>query len=316
MKTPLITIVALTIASLAGAAASAAPFSEYFDAASPPALPNGWTSSLLWQTSTNTPDTTPNCARAQAQEMQNLGFRFLDQNLTSPPVPVSYPNAILSFRHKFKLSPESGATLEISIDGGGFTQITQAGGQFSEGAYSGNAASNPFGPFGWNGQESNYIRTTVRLPAAATGLVCQFRWRVADSTGTPSPDFWQIDTVALCDPGCPDNITVEAAPDACERVVEYAAPSCADACNPPSGSAFPVGTTTVTCVGDTAPSCRFDITVTESTAAGARKCSGCDGGMCGAGAAPLMPLSLLVLARNRRRRRHQLRISQSDRCQP
>src|SRR5262249_24362156 len=52
--------------------------------------------------------------------------------------------------------------------------------------------------------------------------------------------------------------------------VTYPAPTttgdCGDViCNPPSGSFFPVGTTTVTCVTEAGPDCSFTVTVVDTT---------------------------------------------------
>ncbi len=73
---------------------------------------------------------------------------------------------------------------------------------------------------------------------------------------------------------CPADINVGTAPGVCSAVVTWADPVATDdcgavttVCNPPSGSTFQVGTTTVTCtttdgVGNTA-SCTFDVTVAD-----------------------------------------------------
>lgn len=71
---------------------------------------------------------------------------------------------------------------------------------------------------------------------------------------------------------CPANITASASPDACSAIVNYTTPtSCTGAtvgCAPASGSAFPVGDTTVTCtatVGESSASCTFTVTVDDTT---------------------------------------------------
>jgi hypothetical protein len=71
---------------------------------------------------------------------------------------------------------------------------------------------------------------------------------------------------------CPANITVSGDPGQCSAVVTFA-PSVSDpgadiVCNPPSGSAFPVGMTTVNCVATDASSnqsaCYFSVTVNDT----------------------------------------------------
>jgi hypothetical protein len=63
---------------------------------------------------------------------------------------------------------------------------------------------------------------------------------------------------------CPDNITVGNDAGQCSAVVNFTAQG-AESCSPASGSAFPVGTTTVTCVAGS-ESCSFTVTVTDSEA--------------------------------------------------
>ncbi len=73
---------------------------------------------------------------------------------------------------------------------------------------------------------------------------------------------------------CPTDISVGTDPGVCSAVVTWTDPVATDdcgtvttVCNPPSGSTFPIGTTTVTCtttdgVGNTA-TCTFDVTVAD-----------------------------------------------------
>jgi hypothetical protein len=71
---------------------------------------------------------------------------------------------------------------------------------------------------------------------------------------------------------CPTDISVPNDPDACSAVVTYTEPSGADCgtvtCDHPSGSIFPVGTTTVTCKSSVDPtaSCSFKVTVNDTQA--------------------------------------------------
>ena len=104
------------------------------------------------------------------------------------------------------------------------------------------------------------------FPIGTTNVVC-----FGDSGGPCS--F----TVTIKDPGttisCPGNMNVsEGSPGIGSAVVTYASPtfpdSCAAptaACNPPSGSSFPVGTTTVSCLttnsSNTQLSCSFTVQV-------------------------------------------------------
>jgi hypothetical protein len=74
---------------------------------------------------------------------------------------------------------------------------------------------------------------------------------------------------AACMITCPANITKSNDPNQCGAVVTYPAPTTTGTCgtvtcNPPSGSFFPVGTTTVTCTTVAGPSCTFTITVNDT----------------------------------------------------
>jgi hypothetical protein len=67
---------------------------------------------------------------------------------------------------------------------------------------------------------------------------------------------------------CPANITVANDPNQCSAVVNYPTPSgsgCGTVtCSPASGTAFPVGTMTVTCTAAAGPSCSFTVTVNDT----------------------------------------------------
>ena len=73
-----------------------------------------------------------------------------------------------------------------------------------------------------------------------------------------------------CNLACPANITQAAPAGSCSRVVNFSQPGASDACgtitdSPPSGSTFPVGTTTVTRTSSLGTSCSFTVTVTDVT---------------------------------------------------
>jgi hypothetical protein len=77
---------------------------------------------------------------------------------------------------------------------------------------------------------------------------------------------------------CPANVSMSNDPGQCGAVVNYAAPTASDncdmsltiVCSPPSGSFFPVGTTTVTCTAtddaSNQTSCDFSVTVNDTEA--------------------------------------------------
>jgi hypothetical protein len=75
---------------------------------------------------------------------------------------------------------------------------------------------------------------------------------------------------SLCSITCPANITQSTDSGQCTAVVAYSPPTVSGSdcgtitCSPASGSAFPVGTTTVTCTTTAGPSCSFTITVSDT----------------------------------------------------
>jgi large repetitive protein len=99
-----------------------------------------------------------------------------------------------------------------------------------------------------------------------------------DATGIPVEQCNFTVTVIDTEPPtitCPDDMTVTNDPGDCGAVVSYIGPAVSDncpgvmsSCTPPSGSFFPVGTTTVTCTATDASGniaeCTFNITVIDT----------------------------------------------------
>jgi len=104
--------------------------------------------------------------------------------------------------------------------------------------------------------------TCTATDAAGNHATCSFTVTVND---TQAP-------VATC----PQDITVPAAEGQCSAIVTYSAsasdncPGASISCDPPSGSSFPVGQTTVTCTATDAAgnhaTCSFTVTVTDEGA--------------------------------------------------
>ena len=119
-------------------------FSESFDGVTAPALPAGWVASFTsgpanctptgtcslgsdWATSADTPHTAPNCA------FHDDPGCVTDSNLDTPSIPIPSPifsePVNLIFENNYNLeSGFDGGVLEISINGGAFTDIVTAGG--------------------------------------------------------------------------------------------------------------------------------------------------------------------------------------------
>jgi hypothetical protein len=278
---------------------SPASFSENFDGVTAPALPSGWTTARsgaganppLWVTNTTTPDTPPNAAFGAGSTTPG------ESSLTSPatliptaPLNGTNPGVRLTFRNSFNTEAGfDGGVLEISINGGPFQDVIAAGGTFLEGGYNGAIGvtdSVLTGRAAWTGSSGGYITTTLVLPPASYGQNAQIRWRTAYDTGTnPTGGGMRIDTVSIfaatrvccagaCVLTCPANITVPNDAGDCGAIVTFADPTETGNCggvitaDHPSGSFFPVGTTTVTFTdtrldGSTA-TCNFTVTVNDT----------------------------------------------------
>ncbi|HYP28851.1 MAG TPA: S8 family serine peptidase [Blastocatellia bacterium] len=269
--------------------ASAQPCAENFDAVTVPALPAGWTATTAidcansnpWETS-NAGTPTPPADSAPNAAFVNDPNCISDERLDSPAFPITSASATLTFRQNRNLENGfDGGVLEASINGGAFQDILATGATFAVGGYNGTISVNFGSPIAgrqaWTGNSAGFVTTTVNLPASANGQSWVFRWR-RGSDSSVSGQGWRIDSITTtgtscggavpCDLTCPANITVSNAPNQCGAVVNYPAPtstgSCGTVtCSPPSGSFFPVGTTTVTCTG-TGDTCSFTITVQDT----------------------------------------------------
>ncbi len=175
-------------------------FLENFDDSEGKSLPPGWT------TSAEGGQTEWTISSEQADSPRYSAFspdpRVVGVNeLVSPEIPIRSPQAELRFRNWYELETTflrnrlyDGSVLEISISGGKWTDILDAGGSFVSGGYDygliDSCCQNPLaGRRGWSGRsgnnlESEFIDTIVDLPASAAGQNVRFRWRVGTDIGT------------------------------------------------------------------------------------------------------------------------------------
>jgi subtilisin-like proprotein convertase family protein len=189
------------IANFAADGGGGFPPDEDFDEVTAPALPAGWVTSTTtgsdFTTVTNFADTAPNAAFAIDLASVN------DFTLDSPSF-VPLGTTTLTFRHQFNLEDTfDGAVLEISINGGPFTDIVTAGGSFGSGGYTDTISSNFSSPIAgrqaWSGSSGGFITTVATLPAAATGQPTVLRFRTADDVSVaPGTDpGWWVDSIHL-----------------------------------------------------------------------------------------------------------------------
>ncbi len=177
---------------------------QNFDSVSPPTLPAGWIAQVVtglmtpWTTSATSPDSAPNSVAATTVTSAS------DNRLTSPVVSVPLSAPQLSFRHRWNLeSTYDGGILEISINGGAFTDIIAAGGIFVSGGYNSTIDTHFGSPIAgasaWSGNNNTgYTTTLINLPPGAAGQNVQFRWRLAcDTSVSVSGAIWRIDTINL-----------------------------------------------------------------------------------------------------------------------
>ena len=257
-------------------------FTQNFDGVTAPALPAGWVSATTngdgdctvggplctlgtqWTTVSGSSDTAPNHA------FHNDPSCVTDSTLDTPSIALPASASKLTFRHNFTTENTfDGGVLEISINGGAFTDIITAGGSFVSGGYNGTISVNFLSPIAgrmaWTGTSAAYSTVTVNLPASSQGQPTKLRFRFASDCSVASTG-WNIDTISItggfvcascpigtpCILTCPANQTRNNDPNQCGAVVTYPAPTSTGACgtitcSPASGSFFPVGMTTVTC---------------------------------------------------------------------
>ncbi len=192
-----------TVSSVFRAGAPRVAFAQAFDGVAAPALPAGWTASNavggppLWVTTANGPDTAPNAAF-----VIDPGFAS-DRRLDSPGIAIATAAARVTFRSSYNLeSTFDGGVLEISIGGGPFQDILDAGGAFESNGYDGSIdpgfGSPIAGRQAWTGNSGGYVTTVADLPAAAAGRVVVLRWRMA-SDGAVSGSGWRVDGISISD---------------------------------------------------------------------------------------------------------------------
>lgn len=187
---------------------------QSFDGVIQPNLPVSWVSTATgglspWVTTVVNSDAGANTA--QAGSATTIGTT----QLVTPNYSVAPTAQQMRFRTAFNLEDEGvgstigrdGMVLEISINGGAFQDIIDAGGSFVTGGYN-KAISMSFGSplsgrMAWsglsNGTTSNpaYITTTVNMPPASYNQLVRMRWVVAtDSANSASGDAGvRVDTI-------------------------------------------------------------------------------------------------------------------------
>ena len=180
----------------------ATTLAQNFDGVTAPALPAGWTtaasgSQSLWVSSTAQSDTVPNSVFSP-----DPGAIGVNEILT----PTINGGTKLTFRHNFNTEAGfDGGVLEISINGGAFSDILAAGGTFVTNGYNrtlSTSYNNPLaGRQAWSGTSNGFVTTIVGLPAAAASQPFQLKWRCGSDSSISSVG-WYIDTVNVTGLSC------------------------------------------------------------------------------------------------------------------
>jgi uncharacterized repeat protein (TIGR01451 family) len=189
---------------------------QNFDSVIPPALPTGWAATQAsggsglaqWVTS-NSGSPTPSAETAPNAAYINDPRTAADRLLDSPVIPINTGSAQLTFRQNRNLATNgavtvawSGGVLEISINGGPFTDIVTAGGSFVLGGYNLTVLAAFGTPIpnrpAWSSNSNGFRTTTVNLPASAAGQNIQLRWRMG-SNNNDGYTGWRVDNVKIID---------------------------------------------------------------------------------------------------------------------
>jgi len=206
----------VTYTMILGALTPVVTFAENFDGVTPTALPPGWSTAasgveVVWVSSTTSPSSAPN--DAFAPDVSNIGNTTLD----SPTINVPPSGGQLTFRNLFNMEASGvtltrgfdGMVLEISVNGGVFSDITSGGNAFIAGGYTrtidSTFGSSLSGRQAWSGLSGGttaaptYITSTINLPAAAAGQPVQLRWRAAtdNSAVAAGATGVRVDSVSL-----------------------------------------------------------------------------------------------------------------------
>jgi hypothetical protein len=179
---------------------------QNFDGVTAPALPPGWSGS--WVTSTIDPDSPPNDAFTPNPAMVSQSL------LESTNISINSAAAVMEFSNNFNTDYDpppaehfwDGYVLEVSVGGGGYDDILNAGGVFVTGGYTGEidaTAGNPLaGRPAWSGNSGGYISTKINLPASFSGQTIKLRFRMATDSARSAPGV-RIDNFTVTGASCP-----------------------------------------------------------------------------------------------------------------
>ncbi|MGI0494179.1 DUF4347 domain-containing protein [Alkalinema pantanalense CENA528] len=175
-------------------------FTENFDAVGVSTLPAGWTFSTTggvtgWTVTNSSSSSGSNSVFAINPSTNSTNF------LNSPTINSISAGSQLIFQHRYQTdSSYDGGVLEISINGGTFTDILAAGGSFVQGGYTGPLNGEENSPLGtrqaWWGSLGTFSKVIANLPSAAVGQNIQLRWGFS-AGDTFGEEGWFIDDITI-----------------------------------------------------------------------------------------------------------------------
>lgn len=180
---------------------------EDFDTVEAPGLPSGWEANEdvrgnVWRVKNEINESDSGTNHAVVRNSNVL----TDSRLVSPVIPSETGTTRISFRHDyFTLAKWDGGLFEISIAGGPFLDILEAGGSFEAGGYNEQIFEQVETPiesrFAWSGLSRGYVDTMIRLPESAVGSDVQFQWRYVSYEHFGAVRGWRVDSIMLEGPG-------------------------------------------------------------------------------------------------------------------
>lgn len=175
-------------------------YSENFDSVTAPDFPDGWSvtstgTGSTFAITTDLADSAPNSVHSVSPPTTG------STTLTSPSMLVTGANSVLGFKQKYAMETTyDGGVLEISVAGGEWHDIVDAGGVFLSGGYTHdlNFSTNPLsGRRAWSGAtQVGFASSSLRLPKSTFGQYVRFRW-ILGTNASFGNDGWWIDSVTL-----------------------------------------------------------------------------------------------------------------------
>ncbi len=189
------TVASLSVLALCGALAQPARAqTESFDGVPGPGLPAGWTTSSVsflpmpWEVEAYNPRSGPNALVLRV---------YLDDatsEATSPAytVPASGRLRLRFYKSHWFETGRDGLRLQMSVDGGAFTEIVSAGGAFVTGGYTLRPDGASYG-FWTAGAPFAYSETIAETPTLTPGQQVRFRWEAFFDSSVASGDVFVDD---------------------------------------------------------------------------------------------------------------------------